>query len=77
MSYDLHRQKAKISALELCANWVAEKVLIQENLYQVLKAQGLRTDVSVTTFTLRRLRAILAVMTQFLFLSFNVSVCIY
>lgn len=76
MSYDLHRQKAKISALELCANRVAEKVLIQENLQQVLKAQGLRTDVSISTFTLRRLRATLAVMTQFLFLSFNVK-CVY
>lgn len=41
MSYDLHRQAAKASALELCADWAAVKGLIQQNLCWVLKAQVL------------------------------------
>lgn len=31
----------RLPALELCADWATAKRLIQETLYQVLKAQGL------------------------------------
>ena len=64
MSHELHRQAAKASALELCADWAAVKGIIQENPHWVLKAQRLSGVAPAPSAMMRDTVAILDIRYQ-------------